>query len=150
MTALLEAPVKERKPWQFQPGNKAAVGHKNHTASTVTLLRRELLSAVTPQEFRSMVLRMVEIVKHGSARDAVAAFTLLSDRLLGKAKESIEITTTDQSAPQLSQYSSEQIKEMLDILSNPAAPASETTEVVIDASTNSVQGEVITADQITS
>ena len=78
-----------------------------------------MTKAVTRQEMRDMIRRMLDIVKNGKDKDAAIAFSIIRDTIFGRPKESVEVSMSDQQATPLSQYSQAQLDQLEAILTHP-------------------------------
>lgn len=74
---------------RFLPGNKAGQG--NPHAARVRQLRSLLLDAVTDDDFRAVVAKLVQAAKVGD----LPSIKELLDRLLGKPPSAVEVTGAD-------------------------------------------------------
>jgi len=68
---------------RFAVGNKAAVGHVKIHAAAVAKLRFAAINAVTTDDMRAVVLKLVELAREGN----VPAAKEVLDRCLGKPLE---------------------------------------------------------------
>jgi len=75
-------PVERDASGRFQPGNRTSKLGGNPYAKKVAALRHELFQAVTPEDMRAVVLKLVEKALDG---DVIAIREVL-DRTLGKAE----------------------------------------------------------------
>jgi hypothetical protein len=78
------------KDTRFQPGNKAAVGHKPNRRSAE--LKAALMACVTDDDIKDIYRSMLVAAKGGD----VAAARLLWDRSMGKETMPVEVSTPDE------------------------------------------------------
>jgi hypothetical protein len=119
------------EPYRFKPGHRLSVGHAKPHATEVQLLRKAMITCMSPDDMAQMTRRLVEIVKTAKPKDAVEAWNALTDRLFGKAKESIEVSQSEPNAHALAMYDEAQLRQMIDILDNPSLPQQD-KEILIE------------------
>jgi hypothetical protein len=117
----------------FLPGNQIGKNHQ-WLAGQAAKARYAITHAITGEDWTAMTLRLISIVKEGKPKDAVLAFQVLSDRVIGRPKEHVEVSTPESAAP-LAHYTAEQLDELERILRHPAAlPAPAEPEVIVPVS----------------
>lgn len=78
--------AQKRKPHQFQPGNKAGVGHGR--PKRVAAMQEAIDEAGTPDRLRAIMAGLHEIATNADAdTDRVAASKVLLDRIIGRPRE---------------------------------------------------------------
>ena len=103
---------------RFAPGNKAAVGHQHPQTTAVQKLKAAFLDVCTVEEMKEVTRRLLELCKGKDSKTAVAAIELLFNRLFGKAKETVEVSTTSQPPPfALEKLSAEELDAFLTLAS---------------------------------
>ena len=73
---MAEQPITTVSNGRFQPGNQAAVGHSSRSQK----LRCVMLEAITEDDVRAVVTKLVALAKDGDLK----ASALLLDRVCGK------------------------------------------------------------------
>ena len=73
---MAEQPITTVSNGRFQPGNQAAVGHSSRSQK----LRCVMLEAITEDDVRAVVTKLVALAKDGDLK----ASALLLDRICGK------------------------------------------------------------------
>lgn len=111
---------------RFAPGNQVSRGHAAPKARAVMELRTAFLEVITPEEMAAITRRHIELIKNTKdGKTAVAALALLYERLWGKPRESIEVTTQTAPAPALNldnlpPAQREAFLDALDVITTPA------------------------------
>lgn len=83
--------AKNRKPHQFQPGNKASVGHGR--PKRVAAMQEAIDEAGSPDRLRAIMAGLHEIATNAdAAADRVAASKVLLERIIGRARETPILT----------------------------------------------------------
>lgn len=107
---------------KFLPGNRAAAGATHQLASLVVKLRQAFLDAITPEDMTRVTLRHLDLIQSKDGKVAVAALTLLYDRLFGKARETLDLSVTQAAPLDPASYSDAQLEAVIEVLANPAKP----------------------------
>lgn len=81
------------------PGSRLAVGVKNPVAARISELKQAMLAAVTQQDVRDVMCRLLDLTRHEDGKIALAAIELFQARLFGKPREHVEMDITTDSAP---------------------------------------------------
>lgn len=84
---------------KFAPGNQCGKGHGKHKGEIVAL-RDAFLAVITPDQMVEVTRRHLELIQSRNEKTAVAAISLLYDRLFGRPKETVDLTTTTTTSQQ--------------------------------------------------
>ena len=105
---------------RFLTGNNFGKHQGNPHCKVLYHLREAFLQSCGPDEVRRLTARLIELAHDSNKHVSLEAISLLLDRALGRPKESLAIEL-NQEQPQhdVSMYSDDQIKRMLEILNEP-------------------------------
>lgn len=113
------------------PGSQLGKLGGSPPGSKVTAWRQALLTCVTAEQFTAVWNEMVDMALHGTGKDKREMIHEYLDRVLGKARESIELTHGQPgNLPDPRTLSSEKLAAVMAVLEGPEKPP-----IIIDAVT---------------